>query len=234
MNYNQKNNRKSISGDCMLRELKNIRKAHGVSQVEAADRFGVPLSTYRNWEQCKNMPRDSSAIKEMAEYFCVSLEALLGYDIAESRSSLVDQDIFMFGYVPLVDEMLAGEPVQSQRVDESMPVPSEVLSRHPHAFLLRVTGNSVNRKIPKGYYALVDPDEREISERGLYAICVSGVGVTIRHVKKLDNGYELAPESYDPTCLSIVLDYNDPTDAKKGVTVVGRVVYAMMPFDYEV
>lgn len=216
----------------MLYELKSVRKSHGVSQVEAAEKFGVPLSTYRNWEQCKNMPRDNSAIKEMADYFNVPMEALFGYDLVEPGTFVTDQES-KFKYVPLIGEIAAGEPIYMQQIDRHMPVPIEVMGHHPRAFLLKVIGNSVNRKIPSGYYALVDPDEKEVNERDLYAICVNGDSATIKHVKKLDNGYELAPDSYDPTCLPIILDYNDPADASKVVTVIGRVVYAVMPFDYE-
>ena len=40
----------------MLFELKNIRRKAGLSQEEAADQLGVPIGTYRNWEQMKTMP----------------------------------------------------------------------------------------------------------------------------------------------------------------------------------
>ena len=65
----------------MLYELKQLRKKKGITQNEAAKEFGVPLSTYRNWEQLKNMPRDNVTLKKIADYFDVSMEALFGYDL---------------------------------------------------------------------------------------------------------------------------------------------------------
>ena len=35
----------------MLYELKNLRKASGFTQASMAEKLGVPLGTYRNWEQ---------------------------------------------------------------------------------------------------------------------------------------------------------------------------------------
>lgn len=53
-------------------------------------------------------------------------------------------------------------------------------------------------------------------------------------MEKRANGYELIPDSYDPTRLPIVLDYNNPDDKDKTVTVLGKVAYAVMPFDCEI
>lgn len=220
----------------MLYELKTIRKQKGLSQVNAAKALDVPLGTYRNWEQCISMPRDNAMLKQIADYFEVSMEALFGYDLMapDGFSNLPEQQEAKFKYVPVFGEIAAGEPVYMQPIDRHMPVPKEVMRNHPKAFLTRVVGDSMNRRIPNGYFALVDPDEDEPNEHDAFAICVNGDHATIKRVKKLANGYELIPDSYDPTCLPILLDYNDPADKDKTVTVLGKVVYAVMPFDYEI
>lgn len=216
----------------VLYELMNIRKAKGITRKQAAEQLGVQLGTYRNWEQCVNMPRDNSVLKQIADYFEVSMEALFGYDLASPGSLSESDDAFR--YVPVYGEIAAGEPMYMWPVDRHLPVPKEIMRNHPKAFLTRVVGDSMNRRIPNGYFALVDPDEDEPNEHDAFAICVNGDHATIKRVKKLANGYELIPDSYDPTCLPIVLDYNDPTDKDKTVTVLGKVVYAVMPFDYEI
>lgn len=220
----------------MLYELMNIRKERGVTRKQAAEELGVQLGTYRNWEQCVNMPRDNSVIKQIADYFGVSMEALFGYDMVRpgSFNDLPEQRNAAFKYVPLFGEIAAGEPIYMWEIDRHIPVPKEVMRDHPKAYLAKVVGNSMNRRIPNGYYALVDPAEDELNEHDAFAICVNGDSATIKRVKKLENGYELIPDSYDPTCLPIVLDYNDPDDKDKTVTVLGKVVYAVMPFDYEI
>lgn len=141
--------------------------------------------------------------------------------------------------VPFFGEIVAGAPIE---IDDlgcycskvEIPIPYIVHEKHPRSFLLRVVGNSMDRKIPNGYNALIDPDENEPNEHDAFAIYVNGDSATIKRVKKLENGYELIPDSYDPTCLPIVFDHNNPVDQEKTVTVLGKVVYAVMPFDYEI
>lgn len=62
----------------MLFELKTIRKKSGLSQEDAADQLGVPIGTYRNWEQLKTMPRDRGDIPRLARFFGVTVEDLFG------------------------------------------------------------------------------------------------------------------------------------------------------------
>lgn len=67
----------------MLYELKSIRKRAKLTQEEAAEQLRVPLSTYRNWEQCKNAPRTATELKRIADFFGVSITDLFGDDLAE-------------------------------------------------------------------------------------------------------------------------------------------------------
>lgn len=218
----------------MLYELKNVRKASGVSQSEAAEKFGVPLSTYRNWEQCKNMPRDNDTIREMATYFGVSMEALFGYDMVEpgAFADLSGYGDDRFRLVPVVGRIAAGRPIAMEEVDDHIPVPREVVARHPKTFLLKVEGESMNKVLPNGSYALVDPDDRDPVDNGAYAVCVNGYDATVKRVKKLANGFELAPDSDDPTYRPMVYDYGiEGTDE---ITVIGRVFWYVLPFDWTI
>ena len=63
-------------------------------------------------------------------------------------------------------------------------------------------------------------------------MCVNGYDATIKRVRRLQNGFELAPDSLDPTYKPTVYDFGEPgTDT---VTIIGRVVYYVLPFDWEV
>ena len=211
----------------MLYELKNIRKASGISQARAAEIFGVPLGTYRNWEQCKNIPRDNDIIREMATYFGVSMGALFGYDAVESGCG---NDRFRL--VPVVGSIAAGRPIAMDEVDDHIPVPREVVARHPRTFLLKVEGESMNRVLPNGSYALVDPDDRDPVDNGAYAVCVNGYDATVKRVRRLANGFELMPDSDDPTYRPMVFDYGiEGTDV---ITVIGRVYWYVLPFDWTI
>lgn len=214
----------------MLYELKNIRKASGISQKDAAVQFNVPLSTYRNWEQCKNMPRENETLKAIADYFDVSMEALLGYDMVQP-GDLEDQQS-KFRYVPLVADIAAGSPVEPDEILDHIPIPNEVMRKHPRAFLLRINGTSMNRVLPDGCYALVDPDRKSVIDNHAYAVKINGDMATAKRVRRLAFGVELLPDSLDPTHKPMVCDEDSPRF--KEVRIEGEIVWYTLPFDFTI
>lgn len=102
----------------MLYELKNLRKASGFTQANMAEKLGVPLGTYRNWEQGIYAPQDISLIKQIADILHVSMEALFGYDAFEPGAlddELDDEEQFV--YVPLYGHIAAGIPIEMDVVE---------------------------------------------------------------------------------------------------------------------
>lgn len=205
--------------------LKQLRLENDFSQQKMADILGVSDTTYQNYEyEARAIP--GKALVRAAEYFNVSSDYVLC--LTDYRNDEPDD-----GYVPVpvLGEIAAGDPIEAIEIDKTFPVPQEIIKQHPRAFLLRVSGDSYNRKIPNGYYALVDPDDVEPNEKDPFAVCVNGNTATIKRVKRLSNGFELIPNSYDPTYTPIIYDYNRDDTAL--VTIIGKVVWATMPFDYD-
>ena len=60
---------------------------------------------------------------------------------------------------------------------------------------------------------------------------MNGYDATIKRVRKLNNGFELVPDSNDPTYRPQTFNYNEP--GTQTITVIGRVVYYVLPFDWE-
>lgn len=142
--------------------------------------------------------------------------------LGESSSDFMD--------VPLLGSIAAGTPMEMVETDETHPVPTKVMERYPDAKLLKVKGSSMNRVLPDGCYALIDPCEDVERDNQPYAVCVNGYDATIKRVHKLANGFELVPDSTDPTFKPKVYDYGD--EGTEEITVIGRVVYHVLPFDW--
>lgn len=132
--------------------------------------------------------------------------------------------------VPLYGSIAAGTPIEMMEVEDMHPVPTALHDKYPDAFLLKVEGDSMNRILPNGCYALVDPCDDIDYSGDPYAVCVNGCDATVKRVRKLNNGFELAPDSNDPTYKPTVYDYGVKGTAT--VTVIGRVVYYVLPFDW--
>lgn len=142
-----------------------------------------------------------------------------------ARSSFTD--------VPVCSDIAAGQPMEMWTVDLNAPVPDDIMEKHPSSVLMRVSGNSVNRRLRDGMFVLIDlADKEPTNEDDLFAVCVNGDTATLKRFRKLENGCELLPDSYDPTIRPLVFDYNE--DDTPEVTIIGKVVYAVMPLDYEI
>ena len=133
--------------------------------------------------------------------------------------------------VPLYGSIAAGTPIEMIAVEDTQQVPEKVYAAHPNAFLLRVEGESMNRILPNGCLALVDPCSEVDRDGYPYAVCVNGYDATIKRVRKLNNGFVLEPDSMDPTYEPQVFNYNEPDTM--AVTVIGRVVFYVLPTDWE-
>ena len=99
--------------------------------------------------------------------------------------------------------------------------------RYPNSFLLRVSGDSMNRRIPDGSYALVDPCAQVDVSGVPYAVAVGPDAATVKVVRRLANGLELLPDSTDPTFRPMLYDYNEPGTPE--VSVIGRIVWHIPP-----
>ena len=217
----------------MLYELKKIRKAKGLNQAQAAAIFETPLGTYRNWEQCINIPKDKTMLKRIADYFEVPIEALFGYDLVEpgALSEVYGTGDEKIKYLPLVADVAAGLPVEPDEVLGSVAVPADLAGRHPHAFLLRVNGTSMNRILPEGCYALVDPDRRgTVIENKPYVVKINGDMATVKRLRRLADGWLLVPDSYDDSWQPIAMREGDPLYEE--MRIAGEVVWYTLPTDW--
>ena len=66
----------------------------------------------------------------------------------------------------------------------------------------------------------------------MYAVSVGSSNATVKRVRKLNNGIALEPDSNDPTYKSQVFDYAD--GERETLSVIGRVVWFCVPYDYEI
>ncbi len=203
-------------------KIAEARIAKGWSQQDLAEKMDTTQQTIQRYESGSRDIKSSVLIK-LSAVLGVTISYLLGME----NTSIPNNDMVE---VPLYGAIAAGTPIEMIPVENSQPVPSEVRRRYPSAFLLKVEGDSMNKILPNGCYALVDPCEAVEHNGAPYAVCVNGYDATIKRVNKLNNGFELAPDSNDPTYSKQVFNYNEP--GTQTITVIGEVVYFVLPFDW--
>lgn len=193
------------------KNIRTLRENAGMSQDQLGERIGKTRSAVSQYESDKIVPR-MGVIEEIAHVFDVSKSELIGE--ARSRGFLP---------VPLYGRVAAGTPLEMLPVDETREAPARFVDDDPECFLVKVRGDSMSRAIPDGCFALVSPKYTEPEPSGMYLVTVNGDDATIKRVRRLANGIELVPDSYDPTYRSKAFDFAD--EYAPPVKVIGRVVW---------
>lgn len=202
--------------------IKSARMAARLSQEQLGSLIGVSGQSVGQWESGKTTPTGANALR-LIDTLGIDPRELLGAELG----GVVLQPRVAHASAPLYGRIAAGEPVASLPVEDTYWVPPDVLAAHPRAFYLRVEGESMNRRYPDGCLALVDPDA-EVASGDVAAVNVNGYDATIKRVLLGSNSITLAPDSTDPAFTDTIFDRTKPgTDT---VTLIGRVVWSVMPY----
>ena len=201
--------------------IKKAREMSGLTQPQAAKLSGIALGTLRRWEQGINEP-DIDSINLLADLYKVSTDFMLGSGFAD-RSAVLVSDMTL----PVFGRIAAGTPREALASSDSTHWVSPCLvDKHPHAFWLTVSGNSMNRLFPDGSLVLIDPDA-ETRNGDVGVVFVNGDDATLKRVYFEGSSVRLHPESYDPEYRDRVIDSTDP-DAPS-VRIIGKVVSYTAP-----
>lgn len=213
----------------MENRLRELRKESGLSQKAVAEQIGISDSAYQNYEYGqRDIP--GNVLQALATLYDTSVDYLLGIASFKNKIVRAVSDEGDFVYVPVYGSIAAGTPIEMIEAEDAFPIPAQKHEQYPDAFLLRVQGESMNRILPNGCFALVDPCENVDRDNQPYAVCVNGFDATVKRIHKLNNGFELVPDSTDPTFKPTVYDYG--IEGTETITVIGEVVYYVLPFDW--
>lgn len=191
-----------------------------------ADKVGASKQQVNNWINGVNAP-DIEMIAQIANAYALPLSEVLYNSFDDPQNRIYGGWV----EVPLYGAIAAGKPIEMESVEDKYVIPFEMKRKYPDAFLLKVEGESMNKRLPNGSYALVNPTS-DVIDGNAYAVCVNGYDATIKRVRKLENGFELMPDSTDPTIKSVIYDYGE--EGTETVTVIGEVVWYCVPFDYSI
>lgn len=191
--------------------LKRIREQQGLTQAQVAEALEITRPAVTQWESGWSVPK-MGHIEKLAAFFGVSKAEILD---ERPYSGLTP--------VPLYGSVAAGMPIEMIPVDDAKEAPARYIADDPAAYLVRVHGNSMNRHIQDSDYALISPKYTEPNEHDMYLVTVNGDDATIKRVRKLANGIELIPDSYDPTYRPKVFDFGE--EDTPPIKILGKVVW---------
>lgn len=214
--------------------IKALRVHKGLSQEQFAEIADVSQTAVSAWECGLSDPRRSNVQRIIDAVPGITFDDILSKEKGFARKVLATprSESTTLVEVPLFGSISAGKPIEMLDIEDTYPIPDSVHEKHPRAFMLKVRGESMNRVIPNGSYALVDPAYSEAQDGKVYAVCIDNSSATIKRIHKLNNGVELQPDSTDPTFKSVIFDYDD-NDART-LTIFGQVVWFSVPYCFEI
>ncbi|MED3650642.1 MULTISPECIES: XRE family transcriptional regulator [Heyndrickxia] len=208
------------------KNIKRLREQHNLSQEELAEIAGVSDKAVSTWENDLKTPRMGS-IQKIADHF-----GILKSDIIEDQKvQPIKPGVTVNGDsrpVPLLGTIAAGIPLEMVPVLEMVNVPREVAERFPNAFLVKVSGDSMNKIVPPNALALIDPEE-EVKNGDIAAVAVNGYDATLKRFYKFQDGITLEPESYNPEHKTQFYSKND--QEFNPISIKGKFVWFMAPLD---
>lgn len=202
--------------------LVKLRKELNLTQEDFAQKIGYTRTAISAWEIGRNEPSNSDTIK-IADFFGVSTDYLLGKSDIRNNTSNIDESDKKFYMCPVYGQISAGQPNWAEEcIEGRLPLDPNlmgIINPEEH-FFLRVNGESMNKVIRNGAFALIH--KQDIVEDGEIAVVlVNGYAATLKKFTRQGDMIILEPESTDDSFKTQVYDKTTP------IKILGKYVGKM-------
>lgn len=210
------------------RNIKALREDSGLTQVELGKKLETESMTISRWERSEIVRPHPKTVEQLCEYFGVTSGDLLsenGY-YAKTRGVSTIAPRPATGSLPIVGAAHAGDPSPAYEVDGGTLDCPEEYCREGN-FFIRINGDSMDRQLVDGTYALIDV-HAQVNSGDIALVKVNGDDATVKRVKFMDGIAVLEPDSSNPDHRRRMIDSSDPESPE--VRILGKVVYAVTRF----
>lgn len=195
--------------------LKLALLKNNMRPVDLANKTGINKAQISSYMAGRYMPKQDG-IYLISNALNVTPSWLMGYNTSSAKNSELENiskssDLFP---IPVYGQISAGQPNWAVECLEGyLPIDPNMMNiLNPNeCFFLRVNGESMNKLIKNGAYALIR--KQDIVENGEIAVVlVNGFDATLKKFSKQNDLIILEPNSDDPSFTAQVYDKN--TDIK--------------------
>lgn len=193
-----------------MNNLRQARKAKGLTQAEVARTIGLTQNGYSYWENGK-AKIDKDQLLKLAELFEVSTDYLLGNTSKPNTKGV---------WIPVLGDVAAGIPIEAVEDIVDYEEIDAALAATGDFFGLRIKGSSMEPRIREGDVVIVRKQD-DADTGDTVVVLVNGDSATVKRLKKeADGSMWLLPNNpaYDP-------QHFTPTEiVEKPVHIIGKVV----------
>lgn len=197
--------------------LKKIRIENNLTQEELAKKINTSRSNIANYENDKNMP-SIDILEKLSKVFGCSIDYLLGKTTENSIS--ISDKIYM---CPVYGQIPAGEPNWAEEcIEGRLPLDPTLMNivDPEECYFLRVNGESMNKIIKNGAYALIRKADW-VENGDIAVVLVNGYDATLKKFTRNNDVVVLEPMSNDPTFQTQIYTKDTP------IKIIGKYIGKM-------
>lgn len=173
--------------------IKRLREKHGLTQEQLGKMVDVSRSTITQWERGWTTPRMGN-VQLLAGALGVSTADIIADELPPSNA--IKPTTAKPAYAPLLGRVHAGKAQEPDVLQDAVPVPYEIIKRHPQGYFLQVEGDCMDNVYPEGCYILIDPEQRP-SNGSIAVVSIDGADYVMRRLYRGANTLILSPDSHN-------------------------------------
>ncbi len=173
--------------------IRRLREQRNLTQDELGNMVGASRSTITQWERGWTTPRMGN-IQILAGIFGVTTADIIADE--PSPTNAIKPATTKPAYAPLLGRVHAGEAQEPDVLQDAIPVPYEIIKRHPQGYFLQVEGDCMDNVYPEGCYILIDPEQRP-SNGSIAVVSIDGADYVMRRLYRGANTLILSPDSHN-------------------------------------
>lgn len=197
-----------------MNRLRFLRNERGESLQTIARYLNVTIQTISNYETEKRDMTPETILK-LSEYFGVSTDYLLGKTTEKNSIKDISNKLYM---APVYGQISAGTPNWAEEcIEGRLPIDPSLMDivDPEECFFLRVNGESMNKVVQNGSYALIRRTDW-VENGEIAVVLVNGFDATLKKFSKQGDLVVLEPMSDDSSFQVQVYDKNTP------IKVIGK------------
>lgn len=173
--------------------IRRLREQRGLTQEQLGKMVDVSRSTITQWERGWTTPRMGN-VQLLAGALGVSTADIIADELPPSNA--IKPATAKPAYAPLLGRVHAGEAQEPDVLQDAIPVPYEIIKRHPQGYFLQVEGDCMDNVYPEGCYILIDPEQRP-SNGSIAVVSIDGSDYVMRRLYRGANTLILSPDSHN-------------------------------------
>lgn len=180
--------------------IRRLREQRGLTQEQLGKMVDVSRSTITQWERGWTTPRMGN-VQLLAGALGVSTADIIADELPPSNA--IKPATPKPAYAPLLGRVHAGEAQEPDVLQDAVPVPYEIIKRHPQGYFLQVEGDCMDNVYPEGCYILIDPEQCP-SNGSIAVVSIDGADYVMRRLYRGANTLILSPDSHNAEYVDMV------------------------------